>query len=195
MLRMAGFLRHLTLLNTGVWLGAAAFMFLVALTIFTAPEMNDALKTRPEKGLAGQIFFQRFFLLQYVCAGAASLLLFLEWKFGKLDFPKWRFSLLVLISGLVLASGLWINPKLGQFFQRKYPEYFYAEAMKDPNQTGRLKDDAQRADKEHKKWHHISEGSYGAVMLLLLAYFAANCRQPPKSRRPRQPRQKIEFSL
>jgi hypothetical protein len=192
---MAGFLRHLTLLNTGLWLGAAAFMFLVALTIFTAPEMNDALQTRPEKGLAGQIFFQRFYLLQYVCAGAASLLLFLEWKLGKLDFPKWRFGLLVLLSGLVLAGGLWLNPKLGQIFQQKYPGHFFKEAMKDPNQASRLEEKAKHAADEHDKWHRISEGGYGASMLLLLAYFAANCRQLPKPRRSRKPSQKIEFTL
>ena len=192
---MANMLRYLALLNAGVWLGAAGFMFIVAYTIFTAPEMNAAMQSRPEKGLAGNIFFHRFYLMQYACAGVASLLLFLEWKIGKFDFPKWRFGLLILIAGLVLAGGLWINPKLEVLFKQKYPEYFYAEAMKDPNEAGRLKDEAKRAKMEHDKWHRISEGGYGGAMLLLLFFFAANCRQPPKGRSTRKPRQKVEFRL
>ena len=47
---MANMLRYLALLNAGVWLGAAGFMFIVAYTIFTAPEMNAAMQSRPEKG-------------------------------------------------------------------------------------------------------------------------------------------------
>ena len=192
---MANILRHLALLNAGVWLGAAGLMFIVAYTIFTTPEMDASMQSRPEKGLAGNIFFHRFYLMQYACAGVAALLLFLEWKIGKFDFPKWRFGLLILIAGLVLAGGLWINPKLEILFKKKYPEHFFAEAMKDPNEAGRLKDEAEHAKAEHDKWHRISECGYGGVMLLLLFFFAANCRQPPKGRGTRKPRQKVEFRL
>ena len=61
---MANMLRYLALLNAGVWLGASGFMIIVAYTIFTTPEMDAALQSGPEKGLAGNIFFlEKFFNL------------------------------------------------------------------------------------------------------------------------------------
>ncbi|MBO11686.1 MAG: hypothetical protein CMJ68_13110 [Planctomycetaceae bacterium] len=188
---VAGFLRYLTLLNAGVWLGAAVFMFVVALTIFTAPEMNAVVAAGEGeyqnylKGLAGQLFFQRFYLLQFVCAGVASLLLFLEWKLGKQEFPKWRFGLLVLLSVLVLAGGLWLRPKLENLFQQKYAAHSAVGVTMD----------AGKAAAEHDKWHRVSEGGYGGAVLLLLAYFAVNCRQPGKPRAVRKPKAKMEFRL
>ena len=76
---MANMLRYLALLNAGVWLGAAGFMFIVAYTIFTAPEMDAAMQSRPEKGVAGNIFFHRFYQKPYGCAGVSSFMLILEW--------------------------------------------------------------------------------------------------------------------
>lgn len=191
---MMGFLRGLSLLNAGAWLGASGFMFIVALTIFTDPGVNELLTKKPDKGLAGQIFFHRFYLLQYICAGTAALLLFLEWKIGKLGFPKWRFFTLLLISGLVLGGGLWLSPKLAGLLKEKYPAHFHAMDMATP-QRGQLLENAKRAEAEHKYWHRISEGSYAATMLLLLIYFTATARQPGAGKRPKKAAIKKEVTL
>tara|TARA_Y100000588_G_scaffold191578_1_gene205543 strand:+ start:249 stop:833 length:585 start_codon:yes stop_codon:yes gene_type:complete len=190
---MVGFLRGLSLLNAGVWLGAAVFMFVVALTIFTDAGVDRLLGARPEKGLAGQIFFHRFYLLQYICAGTAALLLFLEWKIGKLAFPKWRFFTLLLISGLVLGGGLWLSPKLAGLLKEKYPSHFQPSAMATP-QRGQLLENAKRAEAEHARWHRVSEGSYAATMLLLLIYFTATARQSA-AKKPRKAPVKKEVTL
>ncbi len=183
---MVNFLRNLSLLNAGIWLGAAIFMFVVALTIFTDSGVDRLLAEKPGKGLIGQIFFHRFYLLQYIFAGIAALLLFLEWKIGKLDFPKWRFSILLLISALVLGGGLWLSPKLAGLLQEKYPSYFSSQFMATPRR-GQLLENAKLAEVEHKRWHRVSEGTYAATMLLLLAYFAATARQSGKGVSKRKP--------
>ena len=165
---MANFFRNLSLLNAGIWLGAAISMFVVALTIFTDSGISSMLTEKPEKGLVGQIFFHRFYLLQYICAGVAALLLFLEWKIGKFDFPKWRFFTLLLISTFVLGGGFWLSPKLAGLLKQKYPTHFSPQFMATPRRS-QLLENARLAEVEHKKWHRVSEGTYAATMLLLLA--------------------------
>ena len=166
-------------MNAGIWLGAAIFMFVIALTIFTDSGISSVLTEKPEKGLIGQIFFHRFYLLQYICAGVAALLLFLEWKVGKLDFPKWRFFILLPTFTLVFASGLWLSPKLDGLLKQKYPGHFSPQFMATPRRS-QLLENARLAEVEHKKWHRVSEGTYAAAMLLLLAYFTATARQSGK---------------
>jgi len=190
---MVNFLRNLSLLNAGIWLGTAIFMFVVALIIFTDSGIDRLLTEKPEKGLIGQIFFHRFYLLQYIFAGIAALLLFLEWKIGKLDFPKWRFSILLLISTLVLGGGLWLSPKLAGLLQEKYPSYFSSQFMATPRR-GQLFEKAKFAEAEHKRWHRVSEGTYAATMLLLLAYFTATARQSGKGASRRKPTAKKGIS-
>lgn len=183
---MASFLRYLALLNTGVWLGVALFMFIVAMTIFTAPEMGPVLSEKAARGQLGQIFFHRCYLAQYACAGLALLLLLLEWRIAKADFPKWRFLLLMLIGGLVGGGGEWLAPKLETLLRQKYPEYFQRAAR--PVAAPSAATDA--ASREHAKWHRVSEGGFVAAAGLLLIYFAATARAQAHAGRSK-PRSKL----
>ncbi len=171
---MVNLLRYLSLLNTGVWLGIAVFMFIVAMTIFTAPEVNSLLPEKAAKGQAGQIFFQRCYLAQYICAGAALALLLLEWGIGKIAFPKWRLLLLLLIGGLVGGGGQWLAPKLESLLRQKYPEYFQRTPQTAAARPATPASAAiTAATVEHAKWHRVSEGGFVAAAALLLIYFGA----------------------
>jgi len=148
---MTAFLRYLGILNAAIWLGAAVFLMIGLPAVFSQ-HFKDAIAKAglerapylvPVPGWAAQLIFARFFILQYVCCGVALAHLLLECLYCGKALLQRNLGILVFLSGLALAGGLWMQPKLINLNSLKY--YGTTAAIQ------------QSADHSFKAWHGISE--------------------------------------
>ena len=153
---VTAFLRYLGILNAAVWLGASVFLIIGLPAVFSDELKNKIGQAGPVAvGWAAQMIVARFFILQYYCGAIALAHLTLEWLYCGKPLLQRNLGLLLLLLGLALAGGLWMQPKLKDLHQIKY---FGA------TQAGR--DQAGRA---FNAWHGASEfGNLAAVGGLLI---------------------------
>ena len=118
---MTAFLRYIGILNAALWLGAAVFLIIGLPAIF-----SDELKTAIGPGgpvivgWAAQRILARFFILQYCCAAVGLAHVALEWLYCGKALLQRNLGILLLLLGLALAGGLWMQPKLKELHQIMY---------------------------------------------------------------------------
>jgi hypothetical protein len=159
---VTAFLRFLGVLNTALWLGAAVF-----LTIGLPGLFSDDLRTELRGsigpamapivvGWAAQAIFARFFILQYCCGAVGLAHLALEWLYGGKPLLQRGLGLMVVLTGLALAGGLWMQPRLNELQHLKY--YASTQPARD------------QADRAFKGWHTAAECGNLAVIAGLLVH-------------------------
>jgi hypothetical protein len=104
-------LRFVGILNAAVWLGAAVFMTAAVGPLFFSETLLRLLG-RPHAGAVVILIFERYFLLQYLCALIALAHGIIEWLKTGRPFSKFRMGLLAVILALVLVGGMGIQPRL-----------------------------------------------------------------------------------
>jgi len=142
---VTAFLRYLGVLNAALWLGAAVFLIIGLPAIFSDDIKNYLVPPGGPTivGLAAQRVLARFFILQYCCGAIGLAHLTLEWLYCGKPLLQRNLGLLVLLTGLALAGGLWMQPKLKEL---QHTKYFAA-----------TKPEREEAEGAFKAWHGASE--------------------------------------
>ena len=135
-------LRLLGLLTAAIWLGGTVFFtFVVAPGIFQ-PAMKRLFQDY-HVGVIAQMMQARYFGFHLACAGVALCLALAEWWTSKREPRRWALSVLMVVSLLVLAGALWLQPKLNSLFEIKYTS---------PEPASRLV-----AAASFPRWHGLSQ--------------------------------------
>ncbi len=154
---MLSFLRFLGTLNLAVWLGSAIFLTFAAGPAFFSTEMLS-LMPRYHAGRAAQIMLSRYFVLQLVCAGIASVQLLAGWFYAGKAPGRWQSGLLAGLVGLTLLGGLWMQPKL-----RGLHTVMYAQNSAPA--------DKAVAKRSFGLWHGVSQSANLLMTLGAIGYF------------------------
>jgi hypothetical protein len=166
---VTSFLRFLGLLNAAVWCGAAIFLIIGLPAVFS-DDLKKALGAVGPMGvgLAAQAIIARFFILQYCCGAIGLVHLVLEWLYCGKPLLQKSLTILIMLIGLALAGGLWIQPKLKDLH---HTMYF--------GSTPAARDDATRT---FKAWHGASECGNLVVIGGLLVYLWRTSRPGDQAR-------------
>lgn len=160
-------------MNAAVWLGASLFFtFGVAQGVFSQ-EMRNLLQHPFYPGAVAQILFERFFYLQYFCAGLAIVLYLWESVYRGRKFERVTFAVLIALLAVALAGGLWLQPKLKTLHATRYSTRV-SEAEK------------EAAAKQFGPLHGASQAVNLLVMVGLLFYFwkLTGVNRPATTRTP-----------
>lgn len=158
----------LGLLNAGLWLGAGIFFTFLVGPAFFSPEMLRLLG-RPHAGAAAQIVLERYFLVHHICGVIALVQLLMEWLYSGRSLKRLLTGVVVLLFGLGLAGGLWLQPKLQSLHLAKYGVKSTPEMREAANQSFRV-------------WHGVSQGMNLLMLVGLGWYFWSQTPgQPPRS--------------
>ena len=162
---VTGVLRFVGILNAAVWCGSAVFLTIGLPAIFS-PELKKLL-TVPGAGFAAEALMARFFVLQYWCGAIAVAHLLAEWLyFGR---PRrWSLLLVSAMLAVVLAGGLWLQPKMHNWHKIKY---FGATAQAQA-----------QAAKSFALWHGASETLNLLLIAGLVVHLWRVCRPPDSPR-------------
>jgi hypothetical protein len=114
-----GFLRFIGLLNAAVWLGAAVFFTVAVGPAFFSAEMLSFLSCS-FAGRAAEVVIGRYFTLQQWCGGIALAHLILEYFHSGRPVEKFTLLVVMVLFGLALAGGYWLEPKLHALQQVRY---------------------------------------------------------------------------
>jgi hypothetical protein len=121
--RVIGLLRFVGMVNAAIWLGAAVFFTFAGGPAVFSDDMRTLLggTNFPYfSGAIAQILIARYFKLQLVCGGIALAHLFVEWLYLGRPVRRFTWGLLVILLGLGLAGGVWMQPKIKRLHHAKY---------------------------------------------------------------------------
>lgn len=152
---MIVFLRYLSLINAAVWCGASIFLIICMPGLFSA-ELTRVL-TPAYVGLPAQAIMERYFYLNYCCAGISLLHLVSEWLY--LGRPIQRFTLWLLlgITCFTLIGGFIFQPKIKDLHRAKW--------------WGRTPPVRVEAARSLAIWHGVSEVTTWFVVSGVILYF------------------------
>jgi hypothetical protein len=166
-----GFLRFVGLVNAAVWFGAAIFFTLgVGPGVFS----QDMHKLFGEaafpfySGGVALVLIKRYFILQYICGTIALLHLFAEWLYLGRKTNRFMLGLVVVLFGLGLLGGLWMQPKMQALRQTMYS-----------GPTPEQKDLARRS---FGAWHGVSQFANLIIIAGLVVYLVRVTRPPEAGR-------------
>jgi len=154
-------LKLIGVINAAVWLGSAVFFTFVAGPAFFSPAMSEVLKQAYFAGAVAQVVLARYFDLQYVCAAVAWLHLVAQWLYTGKQIRRFQAILLLGLTCLSLAGGLWLQPHLKQLHQTKY--------RVTSSSTQRLS-----AARSFSLWHGLAQGTNLILIAGVLVYFLGN---------------------
>jgi len=158
---VTGFLRFFGLLNIAVWLGGSVFFTFGAGTAAFSPDMKTLLGNNNYpyfSGAIAQIFVNRYFHLQLICASIALLHLIIERLYLGKTVPQTWLGLLLVLFFLSLLGAYWLQPKMKLLHANKYS----------PSQPPAAR---QAADQSFRAWHAASQISNLLMIGVLGAYF------------------------
>ncbi len=130
---MTAFLRFIGIANAAVWFGAAFFLTVLAAPAVFSPELKR-LFGQAHLGLVAQAVVGAFLVLQYWCAGIAILHQLAEWVYLGKRLQRFTLGLLVVLYGLGLIEGLWLQPRMKHWHQVKYSTELYRQELYPPAQ-------------------------------------------------------------
>ncbi len=168
---MTSLLRIAGIINAAVWFGAAIFFTCGVGPAVFSQDMHDLFREPAFHYYAGGvalILIKRYFILQYVCGSVALLHLGAERFYLGRKAGRAVLGFLILVFGLSLAGGFWVQPKMEGLRQVKYG----AQAPEQREQAGRSFDN----------WH----GTTMAVNLCILAglvFYLVHVARPPEAGR------------
>jgi hypothetical protein len=114
------FLRLVGVLNAAIWLGASVFFTLVGGPAFFSDEMLKVLQHRYYAGAAVSVVMERYFILQYGCAGIALVHLLAERLYLQRPLLRGTLGLWLVLAGLILFGGLGLQPRLQALHHMMY---------------------------------------------------------------------------
>jgi hypothetical protein len=163
-------LRFFGILNAAVWLGAAVFMTAAVGPLFFSETLLRLLG-RPHAGAVVLLIFERYFLLQYLCALLALAHGITDWLQTGRPFSKLRMGLLAALLALVLVNGMMIQPRLKDLHRTMY-SFGIRPA---PAQV-------EQARQSYGPWHGFSQVLNLLASLGLLVYLWQMAHLPPAPR-------------
>jgi hypothetical protein len=110
----------------------------------------------PYNGAAAELIIKRYFILQHCCGTIALLHMLAEWLYLGRRLQRVAVGLLVMVFGLNLAGGFWLQPKMHDLHLTKYR-----------GTTQELRDEAA---KSFGMWHGISQSGNLFMLPVLLFY-------------------------
>jgi hypothetical protein len=163
---VTSFLRFVGILNAAVWCGASVFL-LIGLPAVFSDELKKALGPMVV-GFAAQAILARFFILQYCCGAIGLAHLALEWLYAGKPLLRLNLAILVVLIGLALAGGLWMQPKLKELHHILY--------------LGITPAAKEQAGRSFKAWHGASECGNLVAIGGLLVYLWRTSRPGDQAR-------------
>jgi hypothetical protein len=160
------FLRFVGILNASIWCGATIFL-LIGLPGVFSEEIKHLLKEYV--GFPAQALIARYYLLSYCCSAIALAHLTIEWLYLGRAAQRFTLGLLLGLTFLGLAGGLFVQPKLNQLYLTKYWKGKTVEAR-------------THAAKTFKIWHVTSECANLLVAGGLIVYLWKVTRNADNSR-------------
>jgi hypothetical protein len=162
-------LRFIGVLNAAVWCGASIFL-LVALPAVFSEDLKHRIGTMGPVGVGwvAEAIMARYFILQYCCAAVGLIHLALEWLYCGKPLLQRNLAILLMLLGLALVGGLWLQPKLKELHGIKY--FALTQAARD------------QADRSFKAWHGASECGNLVVIGGLLVYLWRTTRTGDQAR-------------
>jgi hypothetical protein len=152
--------------NASIWFGAAVFTIIGLPAVFEGE--SGRILTRQYAGFAADAIFERYFLLQYCCAGVAAAQLAMEWLYQGKTARRFTLGLLAGITCLALLGGLVARPKIAQLHLAKY--------------WGRTSVEQTQAARKLVLWHAASQGANLLVVGGLVVYLWRVVRSTENSR-------------
>lgn len=159
---MAKLLRFIGIINAAVWLGSAVFVT-IGLPVVFSPEIGRYIQ-RPYVGIVAENIIGRYTVVQYWCAGIALVLLFAGKVLLGRRVSGLVLTIVVVLSALALASGLWLQPKMNHLHYVKY--------------WGTLQTDREEADKSFRRFHGGSQTANLLVIVGLVIYVSKVTENP-----------------
>lgn len=153
-----GFLRLVGVFNAAIWFGGVVFLTLFGAPAFFSPEMLNIFGgeshpyARAWAGKAVQVLFDRYLLMQQICAGIAMAHLLAEWLYTGRRPRRMIGWLLGGLLAVALLGGWWLQPKLSMLHVTRYG------VRSSPEQRA-------EAARSFKFWHGVSQ----VVNLFVLA--------------------------
>ena len=157
-------LRFIGILNVAIWLGASVFFFAAQRTFFYGEIKTTGLHPF-WPGVMAQLFVARFFNLQSICGTVAIAHLLAEWVYLGRALHRFTLGLLLSLFLIGLAGGLWLQPKMKEFFFTKYSMGADYKPVFIPTER-RI-----QADRSFRQWHGISMSIHLVALGGLLFYF------------------------
>jgi hypothetical protein len=161
------FLRIIGIVNAAIWFGAGTFFALGVIPGVFSGELHKLFGDGYTyyAGAVALALFKRFFVLQYIC-GAVALLHFVAEKLylGR-PFSSLGTALVVIIFGLGLMGGFWLQPKMEDLRQTMYSTTATAEQR-------------EKARHSFGAWHGISETANLLIIGGLLVHLLRVTRPP-----------------
>lgn len=166
---MTTFLRFAGILNAAIWCGASVFLLLGLPAVFSE-DLKKALGPMgpPGVGWAAELIIGRYFILQYCCGAIGLAHLVLEWLYSGKPLLQRNLAILVVLIGLALAGGLWMQPKLKDLHRTKY--------------FGATPAAREQADRTFKAWHGASECGNLIAISGLMVYLWRTSRLSDQAR-------------
>ncbi len=141
-------------LNAAVWCGSSIFVFAALPALFT-PGMKHLL-TDAGVGYAAEAIFSRFFILQYCCAAIAIVHMVVDWLYYGRQIRKSTLGVMAVVVALILAGGLWAQPKMRNLHVAKY--------------FGNTPEKQAQAGRAFGRWHAASESANLIILCGLVWY-------------------------
>ncbi len=160
---MIAFLRFTGIVNAAIWFGAAVlFTFFIGPAAFSNEMLNlfggpAAPVSRGYAGAIAQILLERYYLLQYWCAGIALGNLLIEWLYTARPVQRLLLYVVLGLTGLTLLNGIVLQPQLKRLHYTRY---------------GATAKPAEReaAARTFALWHGVAQVANLLVTLGLLGY-------------------------
>jgi len=159
-MQVSGFLRLVGIVNAAIWFGAGLFFAAGILPAVFSNEMRGVFhETAADpyySGTVAMLLFRRFFILQYVCGLVALLQLLAEKFYQGKAFPRLGGVLVLILLGMGLIGGFWLQPKMESLRQTRY--------------FGRTTEQKEEARHSFGLWHGLSQAANILILGGLLAH-------------------------
>jgi hypothetical protein len=141
----------------------------VGLPVVFSAEVGRFIQ-RPLVGIVAENILARYTVIQYWCAGIALVHLMAAAVFLGRRFSKLTLSILLILTGFALVSGLWLQPKMARLHYTKY--------------WGKVTADREEADRSFRRFHGCSQAANLLVITALVIYVLKVTQKPADSDGP-----------
>jgi energy-coupling factor transporter transmembrane protein EcfT len=103
------------IVNAAIWFGAGIFFTMGILPAIFSSDLHKLFGESAYpyfSGAVALVLFKRFFVLQYICGSVAVLHFLAEKLYLGRAFSRFGMTLVLIIFGLGLIGGLWLQPRM-----------------------------------------------------------------------------------
>lgn len=168
---MSLFLRIIGIVNAAIWFGAGTFFAVGVIPGVFSQDLRHIFGESAYPYYSGAValaLFKRFFVLQYICGAVALLHFFAEKLYLGRRFSTIGTTLVIIIFGLGLIGGFWLQPKMENLRQTMYSGV----------NSGVTVEQKEKARHTFGVWHGISEMANVLIIGGLLVHLLRVTRPP-----------------